>query len=164
MEKGIFCLIMAFTVIMCITGVIRKRLHISQALGIVGFVICICFLYATTLFTRSPSGIRQFRCLLGVDWKLFMAGVQSEIDQVTLNIILFFPFGFLWNIIRKNRSSIWEIVLIGAALSLSVETMQYFSTRGVFDIEDLITNVMGMVIGGFVIKIFYRLFEIKQNR
>ena len=52
-----------------------------------------------------------------------MAGVQSEIDQVTLNIILFFPFGFLWNIIRKNRSSIWEIALIGAVLSLSVETI-----------------------------------------
>ena len=88
-----------------------------------------------------------------------MAGVQSEIDQVTLNIILFFPFGFLWDVIRKNKSNIWEIVLIGTVLSLSVEIMQYFSTRGVFDIEDLITNVIGMIIGGVVIKILYILFR-----
>lgn len=163
MEKGVFAILLAFTIVMSLAGIFRKKLHVMQAVAIVGFIVCVCFLYATTLFTRRPMGVRQFRCLLTVDWRLFRAGVQSEIDQITLNIILFLPFGILWDIIRKNRSSIFEIICIGAALSLSVEIMQYFSTRGVLDIEDLLTNIMGMFIGGVLIKIFYLLYQIREK-
>ena len=163
MEKGVFAILLAFTIVMSLAGVLRGKLHAMQAVAITGFIVCVCFLYATTFFTRRPMGVRQFRCLLTVDWRLFRAGVQSEIDQITLNIILFLPFGILWDIIRKNRSSIFEIICIGAVLSLSVETMQYFSTRGVFDIEDLLTNIMGMFIGGVLIKTFYLLYRIWEK-
>ena len=90
-----------------------------------------------------------------LSWKLFAAGVQSERDQVTLNVILFLPFGILWDIIRENKSSLKECAVIGGLISLSVETMQYISARGVFDIEDLLTNIIGMIIGTVIIKVIY---------
>lgn len=155
MEKGIFIMIMAFTVAMCFIAVLRKKINILKAIAIICLVICFCFLYATTLFTRQPLESRQFRCLLAQDWKLFAAGVQSERDQVTLNVILFLPFGILWDIIRENKSSLKECAVIGGIISLSVETMQYISVRGVFDIEDLLTNIIGMIIGTVIIKVIY---------
>ena len=86
---------------------------------------------------------------------MFAAGVQSERDQVILNVILFLPFGILWDIIRENKSSLKECAVIGGIISLSVETMQYISARGVFDIEDLLTNIIGMIIGTVIIKVIY---------
>lgn len=106
-------------------------------------------------FYKAAAESRQFRCLLAQDWKLFAAGVQSERDQVTLNVILFLPFGILWDIIRENKSSLKECAVIGGLISLSVETMQYISARGVFDIEDLLTNIIGMIIGTVIIKVIY---------
>lgn len=98
-----------------------------------------------------------------LDWYFFVHGVQSELDQISLNILLFVPFGLLWPVIRKNRCSIRGIFVLGFIISLSVEVTQYFSMRGVFDIEDLITNVIGTVIGGVIIKvIFYMISKIKS--
>ena len=154
-EIKAFVILMMITGVICIGLVMCKKIKVYQAAAIIIFVICMCFLYATTLFTREEYGIRQFRCALKDDWRLLLNGVQSEWDQITLNIILFIPFGFFWDIIRRNKSNYIEIILMSAVLSLSVEIMQYYSTRGTFDIEDLLTNVIGGIIGGIVIKLLF---------
>ena len=151
-EKSVFMIILCLTVVFCIYGIIKKKLKLYQAIAIRCYVVCICFLYATTLFTRAPFGSHEFRCRLGLDLRLFLAGVQSEWDQVILNIILFMPFGLLWPVIRRNKCSICEVIFIGLVLSLSVEIAQYITMRGVMDVEDVITNVMGAFLGGVIAK------------
>lgn len=64
-----------------------------------------------------------------------------------LNIFLFIPLGFLCPIISKTYERAKNIILLGFGLSLSVEVTQLFTLYRVTDINDLLTNVLGTVIG-----------------
>lgn len=64
-----------------------------------------------------------------------------------LNIILFIPLGFLCPIISKSYQCIKNTFLIGSGLSLSIEIVQLFTLYRATDIDDLITNVAGTLVG-----------------
>ncbi|MFG6393889.1 MAG: VanZ family protein [Lachnospiraceae bacterium] len=70
-----------------------------------------------------------------------------------LNIILFIPMGFLVPAIWKNYRSIKIMFFMGLALSASIEILQIFTFR-LTDIDDLITNTAGTVIGYYIGKRF----------
>ncbi|WP_261807168.1 VanZ family protein [Lapidilactobacillus luobeiensis] len=64
------------------------------------------------------------------------------------NILWFIPFGFLWPLLRvKHRPNLLLTLLAGALLSAVIETLQFFLATGVTDIDDLIFNTVGAVIG-----------------
>lgn len=64
-----------------------------------------------------------------------------------LNIFLFIPMGFLCPLISKTFGTLRTTVLIGAVLSLLVEIIQMFTLYRATDINDLLTNVIGTMIG-----------------
>ncbi len=72
------------------------------------------------------------------------------------NIIVFIPFGFfiplLWKVSNK------KVVFIGFCFSLFIEISQLFLTRYT-DVDDLILNTIGVLIGLFMYKYFYRNFR-----
>ncbi len=64
-----------------------------------------------------------------------------------LNIFLFIPTGFLCPLISRHYRRIKNILLIGCGLSLSIEIVQLFTLYRITDIDDLITNVVGTLVG-----------------
>lgn len=86
----------------------------------------------------------------------FVSALTSRATlQVALNVALFIPFGI---IARRywNRGPVVSIVL-GAALSLLIETTQLTGIWGLYDcayrvadVDDLITNTAGAAIGVFL--------------
>lgn len=77
------------------------------------------------------------------------------------NIIAFIPFGALirWVI---NRSVKWyQVVGYTFLLSLSVEILQLIAKVGVFDVDDLILNTFGGLIGFWI---YYILRAIDRRR
>lgn len=75
------------------------------------------------------------------------------IKNTILNIILFIPLGFSVPAIWKNYRSIKTMFFMGLALSVSIEILQIFTFR-LTDIDDLITNTAGSVIGYCISKRF----------
>ena len=67
------------------------------------------------------------------------------------NVLVFVPFGFL-SAMASRRRSFLGTSLDGFLLSLMVETFQLLSMVGSFDVDDLILNTAGAVLGflGFV--------------
>ncbi|MCI5775100.1 MAG: VanZ family protein [Aerococcus sp.] len=63
------------------------------------------------------------------------------------NVLWFIPFGFLVPYLRHGKRQFFEIVLAGGAMSILIETCQYFLGTGVTHIDDVIFNVSGVVIG-----------------
>lgn len=63
------------------------------------------------------------------------------------NILLFIPAGWLLPRIFPKQRNFFLFLLTCAASILLVETAQLFSLLGSFDIDDLILNLIGMVIG-----------------
>ena len=49
----------------------------------------------------------------------------------------------------------WCCTFIGALTSLTVECLQLITQRGYFQIDDILTNTLGSVIGWLVFRMFF---------
>ncbi len=75
--------------------------------------------------------------------------------QVGLNIIMTIPFGFLLPLIKKENTKLLKVVFYTFLLSLSIEILQpLINGFRSSDITDLITNVLGGIIGYIMYLIF----------
>ena len=82
--------------------------------------------------------------------------VNSPLDYIrntVLNIILFVPFGFLLATLWKEYRSLRTVALAGLTLSILIEVLQIFTFR-LTDVDDLITNTAGAVLGFYIAKLF----------
>lgn len=75
--------------------------------------------------------------------------------QILFNIILFMPLGIL--AVRWLRGNIFTGVLLGFAVSLAIELTQYTGIYGLYtcayrvaDVDDLITNTAGALLGAII--------------
>ena len=77
------------------------------------------------------------------------------IRQVGLNVIMTIPFGFLMPLVKKENARLLKVVFYTFLLSLGIELLQPLinGTRSA-DITDLITNVLGGIIGYIIFLIF----------
>lgn len=63
------------------------------------------------------------------------------------NVIGFVPFGFIVPVMHKKMESFWKVSLLGFLFSLCVETIQLVTKVGCFDVDDLMLNTLGAMIG-----------------
>lgn len=103
--------------------------------------------------TRPLHSIQDIRAS-GVD-SLADLVTNADLAQVVLNLLLFVPLGVIlrW---RYRRGAVTALV-VGGALSLLIEVTQLTGIWGVydcayryFDVDDLITNTAGAVIGSLL--------------
>ncbi len=84
-----------------------------------------------------------------------LEGRGDFVRQVALNVIMTVPFGFLLPLVKKGNIKFLKVVLYTFLLSLSIELLQPFiSGTRESDITDLITNVIGGIIGYIIYLIF----------
>jgi glycopeptide antibiotics resistance protein len=85
------------------------------------------------------------------------------------NIIALVPFGFLLpfvtrdNVAKPEKLNWKKTILLGTFAGVSIETTQAFLHIGIFDIDDIILNGLGVVIG-FLIYNFYSKFSHNAKR
>ncbi len=82
-------------------------------------------------------------------------GRADFIRQIILNVVMTIPFGFLFPLIKNKKPKLLKIVFYTFLLSLSIEILQPLIDGGrSSDITDLITNVLGGMIGYIMYLIF----------
>lgn len=132
----------------------KKRKQV-RTLGKILFVVYIMFLLYFLIFSDwyGRSGVmddyhynltpfREMKRFWEYREKL---GIWSAINLVG-NIVIFIPFGFFEPLASRNRNFVGT-VLDGFLVSLLVEVFQLISKVGRFDIDDLLLNAFGVVIG-----------------
>jgi len=87
---------------------------------------------------------------------LFM--ISIIVRNVGGNILLFMPLGFLAPIIWNTFKKVKNTILLGLAISVSIELLQlieslFSSWKRITDIDDVICNVIGSIVGYFIYKI-----------
>lgn len=81
----------------------------------------------------------------------------SDYRNSLLNVLLFVPLGFLLPVLWKRfRSFLWT-GLFGLSFSLSIELLQLLTLRAT-DINDLMTNTTGTILGWLLGRLVLRLF------
>jgi glycopeptide antibiotics resistance protein len=74
------------------------------------------------------------------------------------NIILFIPFGLIISLMRYKSNTNRRVCLYAFILSLSLELVQLLFGFGQFDIDDLILNSVGAIIGLMIFHISTSIF------
>ena len=77
--------------------------------------------------------------------KVFLADKRAFVYLFFGNIIWFVPFGFLMK--KLTHLTMPKIIFFGFLLSLFIEVMQFIFGMGVSEIDDLLLNTLGAVIG-----------------
>ena len=65
------------------------------------------------------------------------------------NILIFIPLGIFLKYFKIRFISAFVIIII---LVISIETLQYLTKRGIFDIMDIFLNIIGASIGYMLIR------------
>lgn len=115
----------------------------SKKLYIWPFLYLWCILYITIL-SRTPALFHTVKLIPFWSFLEFFKGYWSLGGAIALNIILFVPFGYL---LAKVQGSGKAVLITCLAVSVAIELIQFFSYFGYLDIDDIITNFIGGVIG-----------------
>lgn len=87
-------------------------------------------------------------------------GIGSSLLNLLGNIFLFSPLGFLLPMVNHRKDKLYQVTLNAFALSFLIEVVQLVLAIGRFDIDDLILNTFGAILGYLV----YRLFILKKGK
>lgn len=70
-----------------------------------------------------------------------------DIIKIVLgNVVMFIPFGFLgW--VFPQLNNLKRLIITFVSTIVIVEALQYFSRLGVFDVDDVILNTFGVLLG-----------------
>lgn len=107
--------------------------------------------YLTVIFSLTVSPVYGFSLLhFGGRVNLVPFEVLDTLSTNTTNfygnILLFIPFGLLLVLLSNRCRKLHVTLLAGAGLSLFIELMQLFGTRGT-DIDDVMLNTAGTFLG-----------------
>jgi len=79
--------------------------------------------------------------------------------EFALNVLLFIPLGFLCPVMSYRHRRLRRMVVLGFGFSLAIEISQLFTRHRVSDINDLIANTLGAVIGYLCFVLIARFFK-----
>lgn len=120
----------------------KKFLLHRELIYLIAIIYILCLFHVVT-FQDVNYGISNFTPFKEIFRYSF--GSPKFIRNVVGNIVLFIPYGFIASYLLKNkRFSVITILTI--IVSVTIETVQYYIGR-VFDIDDIILNVLGGIVG-----------------
>lgn len=110
-------------------------------------------LYCSTVIFRYSNRKREYDFSPLWSYRSYFRGEDPMLlPENIMNIIVFIPIGLLLGI--SLRSMTWlRTLLIGAFLSVGIETLQFAFMRGFAEFDDLMHNTLGCVLGFGIYKV-----------
>lgn len=111
--------------------------------GTVCFYMYLVILFVITFFSRETGSEN------GMDLELFSSwGINDRNNAyVVENILLFIPYGLFTTWYLGGTGVFMRNAFIGFLTSATIEFLQLFTGRGVFQIDDILTNFLGSILG-----------------
>lgn len=130
----------------------HKVNYFEEILSLI-FIIYILCLFQVVSYQDINYGSNNFVPFAEITRYQF--GSPKFLKNVLGNIILFIPYGFFTTHYLKNNKVSLTIFLT-LIVSLTIETVQYYIGR-VFDIDDIILNVCGGILGFYIYRVLEKL-------
>lgn len=100
-----------------------------------------------TFLNREPMAYYQWNIQLFWSYTAVINGSFSSLLQILGNVMLFVPWGFLLPYMWKRMRVFFHILSASILLTLSIEVMQFITRRGLFELDDLVHNTIGGILG-----------------
>lgn len=126
----------------------------AKSLTVALLVMYVYIVIGITMLSRSEGQSTV------INLKLFSTFSSSPYDLLFIyeNILLFVPLGILLFILAKPFRDMYVSFIIGGVCSFAIERAQLATNLGMFQIDDILTNTMGMMCGFVMCKtiaVFY---------
>lgn len=138
----------------------KKGKSVIRQLGYVGLIYStFLIVFATILFVPINFHPEEYILNLNpLNWIGTDESMQHFIVEKVPNIILFIPFGVFLPIVFSKKRSLYKTAIMCFMMTFSVEFIQYFIGRS-SDIVDVLTNLLGGIIGYIVFAIADNIFR-----
>lgn len=107
-------------------------------------ILCVDYLallFCSTVFFRKYSDRR------GHDFQPFWSYDQNDLlYENIMNVVAFVPVGILFGCTFRSMTW-WKVMLIGGGVSVLIETIQFYFKRGFSEVDDVMHNTAGCLIG-----------------
>lgn len=100
-----------------------------------------------------------------IPFKTIFINIQSlwwwhDLSNLVGNIVVFIPFGmFLVLLFKKKGMSFIGVLALSLSASLFLECLQVVFSLGIFDVDDLILNTSGGLLGYGTIKLYDKVYS-----
>lgn len=114
-----------------------------------GVAMCISFaaIFVITILVRT---VQKTGIYLDPLYAFKLAQEFPDVyNQMMLNIVLFLPLGLTMPFVFKVRFPAILTIVISLLYSCVIECLQYYLSRGYFEVGDLILNTTGALLGIF---------------
>ncbi len=126
----------------------KKFILHKEIMSLVFIIYILCLYYILTYQDIGSGGINlvPFKEMFRYSF-----GSYKFIKNIVGNIVLFIPFGFFASYYLNSKKT-WVSLIAALVVSACAEGIQYYIGR-VFDIDDIILNVIGGGLGYFVYQV-----------
>lgn len=131
----------------------RQRQIISRFLFLLYMLLLIYFLFFSEKYGRTTvTEEYHYNLKLFKEIRRFwdyrqQLGFFAVATNLAGNIICFMPFGFMLPELDKTFNHGIFVVFCGFVVTLCVETMQLVFRVGSFDVDDILLNTIGTILG-----------------
>ena len=134
--------------VLCVGTTFKTGLRYSAFLLLVEYVF---LLFCSTVIFRTPGETRQY------DFHPFWSYDRPDLlIENIMNVVVFVPVGFLLGVrIQDSSFTIRKallVALMGCGISVTIEALQFFFMRGFSEVDDVMHNTLGCLIGWFMVK------------
>lgn len=113
---------------------------------------------------------QQYNLVLFKEIKRFIQyrehiGLEGFIVNIFGNVIAFMPYGFLLPLLNRAYRRFYIIVILSVLFSLIIESAQLILKVGVFDVDDILMNSLGGILGYVMFLIIHSIYKhMEKNR
>lgn len=131
----------------------RKRRLVTGILFLVYFIVLFYFLFFSEEMGRTYSerayhyNLVPFREIGRFIKYWRVLGMKAVLLNIVGNVVAFVPFGIFLPIFSTRSKMLWRATYYSFELSLFVELLQLITKVGSFDVDDLLLNTLGGMIG-----------------
>lgn len=103
-----------------------------------------------SIIENEKDGLRNINLIPFRTMSSYLKNITEPyaFKNIAANIVIFIPLGFF--ISNKNPKNVFKALIICLGVILSIELIQLFFKIGFFDVDDIILNLTGSLLGVFI--------------
>ena len=122
----------------------KTGLRYSAKLLLIEYIF---LLFCSTVIFRTTGATRQY------DFHPFWSYDRPDLlIENIMNVIVFIPVGMILGSLLRVKGSCLIVLLIGCGISVTIEALQFWFMRGFSEVDDVMHNTVGCLIGWFMVK------------
>lgn len=137
----------------------KRLIYVSRFLFLMYMITAIYFLLFSESMGRNANREYRYNLELFKEIKRFWMLCKSDQMWVGIlnlfgNIVCFIPFGIFVPIITEHKKNTFQVTWAAFVFSGMVEISQLLFKVGIFDVDDILLNTIGGLLGYIIYKTF----------